>query len=462
MRVLKRNPWLTGLGTVLSLLGLWWGSARADATTDQTGSVLFFPKVIADGTRDTLIQITNTRPDTVLVHCEYINASGRCRLTNGVCSLDSDCGLNLCVGGTCSVAGGVCATSADCTANTCDNILWNMLDFGFGLTRQQPTIWRVSTGRDASLTGPPTPPVECVPNGPSQICPGQFSGDVPLAPAQPFRGQLVCYEVDSSLNPLGQNALKGEAVIQTLGTDQISEYNAIGVRAIEPIVTDKLISMNNEEYNACPEVQYFNHYAQGADDLVAENNGCPAGACPVSTELTMVPCTADFENLIPATVTAQFRITNEFEQSFSASRPFTCWFNGRLDQISANFSAANLGSTFAQTRIRTAYGRRCADTGTLCNSDADCSAAGLCLAQSGILAVSEAFHSNLDVGTVGTDAANTHFVGNRARCIEPSDSGQCANASDVAPCFTGLGCISDGDCDPGQFCATDSILGVTP
>ena len=54
MGVSKRNPWLSGLGVLLAVLAGYVGQVRADVTSDTPGSIVIFPKVIADGTRDTL------------------------------------------------------------------------------------------------------------------------------------------------------------------------------------------------------------------------------------------------------------------------------------------------------------------------------------------------------------------------------------------------------------------------
>ena len=50
-------------------------SASAAVTTEQSGSILVWPKVVWDGTRDTIIQLTNTGNPTVQAHCFYVNAA---------------------------------------------------------------------------------------------------------------------------------------------------------------------------------------------------------------------------------------------------------------------------------------------------------------------------------------------------------------------------------------------------
>src|SRR5882672_8787940 len=100
MRGYKRNPWLTGLGVLLAILVMSGGYARADVNTDQSGSIVIFPKVIADGTRDTIIELTNTSNMSAQAHCFYINnPSGTCSETSSLnCRLDTDCpGVETCL-----------------------------------------------------------------------------------------------------------------------------------------------------------------------------------------------------------------------------------------------------------------------------------------------------------------------------------------------------------------------------
>ena len=197
MRVLKRIPWLYGLGMGLAALAFWGTRAGADVTSDRPGSIVIWPKVIADGTRDTLITLTNTSNSTAFAHCEYTQGTGVCSLSPDFCSLTSS---NSCP----EITGGgpnLCVISCE------------LRDFDVILTRQQPTMWRVSTGRrqnlllgsgDECTTDPSLPPV--------QNCPGLFEGGlVPPAPGQAndpsefggFRGELRCFETSSDGSPLG-------------------------------------------------------------------------------------------------------------------------------------------------------------------------------------------------------------------------------------------------------------------
>ena len=76
------------------------------------------------------------------------------------------------------------------------------------------------------------------------------------------------------------------------------------------------------------------------------------------TDLTLIPCSQDFENSIPSAVTVQFEIFNEFEQKVSASITIECFKNFFLFQVDSPndpensvFSYEFLGTIGAHTRI---------------------------------------------------------------------------------------------------------------
>jgi hypothetical protein len=141
---------------------------------------------------------------------------------------------------------------------------------------------------------------------------------------------------------------------------------------------------NEGEYNSCPNQILVNHFADGASNPVisalnpdectdhcdidtcsisggscTSDEDCEAAdQCPIRTELTLVPCSQDFENVVPGVVKIQFQVINEFEQIFSASTHVECWLNERLGDI---------GGTSGT----------CSGTdGGSCLSDADCIADG--------------------------------------------------------------------------------------
>ena len=138
------------------------------------------------------------------------------------------------------------------------------------------------------------------------------------------------------------------------------------------------------EYNACPEALIVNHFADRAD------NPMLGPTSEVRTELTLVPCSENFETQVPARLVVQFAMTNEFELGFSASTTVDCWGNFFLDEINPVFGVAALGSRMVQTRVRPAVS-----------------------AQSAVVGVIEEFHT-VDNNTTRA-ALNVHQEGQRTK-----------------------------------------------
>ena len=360
--------------TSLSLI-MTAAAAPADITTERSASILIFPKLVFDSTGlqtgtpvDTIVQISNTGNQMVFAHCFYVNAA------------PPD------------------PTRPPSPTNVPS---WQEVDFDIFLTKQQPTHWLLSSGRQnnpgdracsSTIVCQPTP--VCVggaddgmvcPNGQGDcqspgVCTHKESGSlnadccdagfdpgrIPPASNDPFTGELKCIEVDSSGAPINGNHLKGEATIVTTdGRAEVSEYNAIGVLGLNTDLSsndsDNTLCLgggvrpgcrSGAEYNGCPQTVILNHFAEGATDPVVEALG--NGKSSVSTELTLVPCTEDFENQAPPSVVVQFLITNELEETFSTSTTVTCWGNFRLNTIGSVgriFEVGFLGTRFAQTRM---------------------------------------------------------------------------------------------------------------
>jgi len=283
--------------------------ALATTTTEQSASILVFPKVIADGTNDTTIQITNTSNNMVHAHCFYVNGT-KSPTGSGPWCLETD--------------------------------------FDIWLTKQQPTFWTVSTGRTAVPDGtigqawPGIPPAVLIP---------------PVAPD--FQGELKCVQVDTSGAPLSGNALKGEATIKRLIDGDVVKYNAIGLKGYNTNDQDTVLCLgsstasasscpNGREYDACPQGWFIDHPATS-----------PVPGLYAGTNLTVVPCTENFETQSPTKVTLQFLVTNEYEQTLSTSTTLTCWASWDLgsddsDSFLRTFSLGVIGGFQLQSRIRTA------------------------------------------------------------------------------------------------------------
>jgi hypothetical protein len=361
------------VGILAGVLAMTASAASAQVTTERSASILVFPKVIANGTRDTIIQITNTSNSMVHAHCFYVNAAPANR------DLPPDPVLN--------------------------PPLWQELDFDIWLTKQQPTHWVVSRGRAVNPQDP-----SCDRLTGTYDCPdaGLDPGRVPPVPDD-FVGELKCVEVDASGAPISGNHLKGEATVITQDvcgpqllcandwsrcmtdndcvdgaacvvggnrcelTDQEcgapedcdsnvideAKYNGLGIIGNENNNGDPVLCLGGEtsdacqtgaEYDACPETWIVNHQSYGAPDLAV---GSPSF---VATSLTLVPCEQNFETQDPESVTLQLLTYNEFEQQFSSSTTLTCWADLKLTDINNLFRRTTLASDFAQTRIRPSSG----------------------------------------------------------------------------------------------------------
>jgi len=331
MRTVKWNAFLSGLCGFAVALGVLAASAHADVVTEKGASILVFPKVIASSAQgvDTVIQITNIANNMVHARCFYVDA----QLPEG-CTIQND--------------------TVGCTP------LWSETDFEIWLTRQQPTHWLVSAGR-------PVDPTDSFQQPPTNGA-GLDPGSVPPTP-QGFTGELKCVQVMADGTPIGANSLKGEATLVTVSganTGDVSKYNAIGIQGTEAAAAtcgdptqDCFLQLNNPrgttdgEYNACPATLVLNHLADGAND--------PITGQPATTQLTLVPCSENFQTQTPSSVVVQFLVYNEFENRFSTSTTVTCWANIYLTDIDSPnnpnlsvFSSNILGSTVAQTRMNPA------------------------------------------------------------------------------------------------------------
>jgi len=318
---------------VLVVLALWSVAARAETTTELSGSILVFPKVIFDGTRDTIIQISNTSNSVIHSHCFYVNAVPEC-------SGPGDCLEGTCIG--------------ECTPR------WQEVDFDIWLTKQQPTMWVAGFGRFVDPFDEPCR-IDLANNGRNDnfdcYGAGTDPGQIPPVP-DPFLGELKCIEVDSFGAPVSGNHLKGEATLVSTDTGDASKYNAVAFLGFDQDGNNTLCIGGGDqndadlcpvgaEYSACPDTLIMNHFAEGADDPLFGPEST------VSTELTVVPCTEDFEQQAPSRVVVQFQLFNEFENRFSASTTVDCWGNFFLEDVQARlFDVRTLGTRFAQTRLQ--------------------------------------------------------------------------------------------------------------
>lgn len=296
MRTGKWSEILAGACSVLAAVGIVAGAAHADVTTEKGSSILVFPKVRADSQFDTVIEITNTSNSMTYAQCYYVN----------------------------------------------DYQSWSKIDFHIWLTKQQPTQWVVSSGRrfDPSC-------------GFGASCSGFAPGFVPPLPE--FEGELKCIQTNENGDPIKGNHLKGVATlvaVSTSGADarglartegDIASYNAVGIRGTASQVVTNPLLLDGNQYEACPAQIILDHVASGATD--------PISGGTVYTELTLVPCSQDFENAQSGVSTIQFVVYNEYEQRFSASTTVDCFLNVEVAGIDTTTTPAN--SVFSRNVLGT-------------------------------------------------------------------------------------------------------------
>ncbi len=335
----------------LAVLGTLASWAAASVATDQPASILIFPEIVAETGRDTIIQITNTRNNLRYARCFYVSASGSCASNAASCTTNAECPL-----------GDVCTRTQTQT------------EFDIALTKQQPTFWVASQGRL-----------------PSNAPPGLNNLVPPVTP--PFRGALMCVEVDSAAAPVAGNAFIGEATLVDSASGDIAKYHAVGLEGFDNNMDDTLCVGGSGgtnacpfgEYAACPQSWALDHLAAGAQDSIIG-----AGSA-VNTTLSIVPCTIDLTSQTPQAVNISFAITNELAAFFSASTSISGPSDIQLASIPA-FTRNVLGTDYAQTQIASVAGQ-----------------------VSGIVTLAQEFHSSGGPGSLTASAAlNPHSQGSRA------------------------------------------------
>lgn len=304
------------MASILAGAALAAGVAQAQGvSTERPGSILIFPKVVNENV-DTIIQISNTSNSLTYAHCFYVNGD----TVNG-------------------------------------QPLWQVTDFDLVLTRQQPTHWAASEGRQVN-------PLDNFPSGQSGS--GLDPGLVP--PVVPgFTGFLTCVETTSDGTPVSSNSLIGTATIGAVSNDpadtnSMSKYNAVAIpgclNAQGPCGSgggandgNNILELNDVEYARCPGGLYLNFQSEGSSDPAIDEEGNTPST--VSTNLSLVPCGIDFENLEPTRTTIGVEIRDEFENRTSVSSGINvdCFFDDSLgDPL---FSGAfALPTTFGSAILR--------------------------------------------------------------------------------------------------------------
>lgn len=358
--------WTVGVAAALALCG--GGRAVADVTSDRAAAILIWPDIEV-GTElydDTIVQLSNTSLESVILHCFYENANSHC---NGgpkdgyVCESASDC-CGTPTGGTGTVCG-VCEPG------------WNETDFRIRLTPRQPLGWRASdgvagfVGRRDDIEDPRSDELFTKfkidgtqfgfqgAKNPDGSATSNAGSRIPPVAEIPFDGALKCIVVDENGRPTDRNVVKGEATLvggegsemtETDGRDvNVARYSAVGILAIPGAVNeDKKLCLggdvtddcpNGAEYNGCPKQILLTHFFDFAADPVLNES--------VETRLIMVPCTEDLLRQKPGEATIQYLVWNEFEQRFSTSKSLVCKQNLYISQLDRATGAQRERSIFS-------------------------------------------------------------------------------------------------------------------
>jgi hypothetical protein len=190
------------------------------------------------------------------------------------------------------------------------------LEIGFflSLTPYQPMSWTATRGVFDPTNGTAAPP---------------FFGT----------GELKCAVVAAREGLEYHNTIQGRAIVY--GDDgQTVSYGAVGFRRLSPGPYTGEVKLNGSTYAQCPNRLHFQ---------VQTDESLP-------NRLILVPCDQDLLLQIPTELTVQFLITNEFEQTLSASADMECSGIFTFPDIASVFTRATIGSATAQLNARGVQG----------------------------------------------------------------------------------------------------------
>lgn len=270
------------------------------ATAEQRSSILIFPRVVAGEQRDTVIQLVNSSFLTTYARCFYVGVVGEAEETT-------------------------------------------FIELDLRLSSQQTTHWSASRGRPDDPSDPPC-------RGDDLDCYGAGfdPGEIPAVPAG-FEGRLVCVQVDASGAAWSGNALLGGArILDQSGSAQ--SYAAIGLRGFDTNNGDAVLCLGGEvrsdcpkgaEYDACPTRWFATHPTDDPNDA----------ASGTATSMTLVPCDLDLERRLAPELTVTFQVTNELEQTLSASTTVERYGSFALRETSVVFGRDLLGAGPVNTAI---------------------------------------------------------------------------------------------------------------
>jgi len=269
-------------------------AANAQTTTERAASILIYPKIVADSSADTIVQLSNAGAGRANAQCSYIDGPQG----------------------------------------------WQATSFAIELQAGQELLWNASRGRAAAEDGT-TAAVPAAPAGlrGELLCVVVDAGGAPTGDDRLAGHATVVTLADGEVAGYAAVGLRGA------GFNDNDEVLCIGGQPSDTCFI-------GAEYDACPAAWIVTHPADGAVD---EQLG--AGSA-LSTRLAIAPCSQNVRDGVAAAVTVDFDVTNAFEQHFTASSEVTCWADLALADVgSGALTVETLGSDYATTTLRPAAGQ---------------------------------------------------------------------------------------------------------
>lgn len=304
---------------VIAFVGASGFPSRGEAATiDERASILFFPRVVADGVSDTMIEISNSSYMPAYAYCTYINAA------------PSD-----------------------------GRPAWNDTDFYIEMHPDQPTHWVVSRGRENSPDDPVCGSIflEDFPGLiPLSDCDGAGfdPGFIPPVP-EGFVGSVMCVQVDGMHAPWSGNSLLGTATVTDGMTNEIAKYNAVGLRGFDSNNGDSVLCAGGEARVGCPQGAEYDTCPRSWD-LLHRSDSSAGDETELRTSVTLVPCYTNLALKVPTDLDLDLVLTSEFEQQFSIRTSVQCFADVALFDLNPAFGSDVLGGEVLRTTITATNG----------------------------------------------------------------------------------------------------------
>jgi hypothetical protein len=268
--------------------------AMAQVTTESGASILVFPKVVADGSADTILQLVNLSDNRIDALCAYVD--GR-------------------------------------------SASWQAAEFPLALGPRRPLHWTAARG---SMTGTGEDAVD-IPAAPTA-----FRGELLCVQVDgtgaPFSGNELGGQATLADLATGDVSAYRAAGLRGSGLNDGDGFLCIGG---EP--SDNCLI--GAEYDSCPGEWIVNFPAEGAGESQI------APGTRIASRLTVVPCSQNLRDNEASTVEIEVTVFNELAQRFSSTASATCWADLSLADIANQiFTRAMLGTDFGEARLSASDG----------------------------------------------------------------------------------------------------------